>query len=329
MDVRSVPREASAFQQPLSEEELRAICDRAFPDRPRIIAAQELLGGRYNTTYRLDRHDVPSLILRVAPELGRQSRLEHRLMRTEYASLPLLAAVGHLMPTVIRADFTGTIIDRDYLIQSYLPGVPAAQALKQYTTAQQLDFWFQLGEILAAIHAQTGERFGPIRGVQYESWSASLTATFQAIAADMTDAALDASDIAEILQVIKAHASSIDEDTVPRLLHGDLWIGNVMLAADSATPRIVGIYDCDRTSWGDTESDWTLFLLQSRPPEVQQAFRRGYRRTPQTTPAATLRALIYRARSIAEARLEYRRLGEDQHLASTYSELGAVLAELN
>ncbi|MHA7154951.1 phosphotransferase family protein [Arthrobacter sp. TMN-50] len=329
MQVHSFPRKPADFQQPLSDEELQAVLHQAFPRGPAPSAVHELSGGRYNTTYRLDRQGAASLILRVAPEQRRQSRLEHQLLRNEYASIPLLASVGHLMPVVVRADFTQLTITRDYLIQSHLPGVPASQSLKLYTADQQLDFWFQLGQVLAEIHSQAGNRFGPVKGDQYDRWSDSLTATFHAIAADLADADLDASDIQKVIQLIEVHRPAIDKWVVPRLLHGDLWIGNVMLEADGPKPRIVGIFDCDRITWGDPESDWTLFLLRTRPIEVQQAFRRGYGRAPEASTHATVRAHFYHARSIAETQLEYRRMGEEAHLAGTYPEMKGVLAQLN
>lgn len=329
MEVQSLPRKPLEFQQALSSDELQAIIHQAFPAGPQVIAVHELSGGRYNSTYRLDRKDAPSLILRVAPEPRRQSRLEHQLLRNEYASIPLLAPMGHLMPEVVFADFTQTIITRDYLIQTYLPGVPATQALKLYTAEQQLDFWFQLGQILAAIHSQTGDHFGPVTGDQHSRSSDSLTATFQAIAADMADAGLDAAAIRQVLRLVEAHGPAIDRCGVPRLLHGDLWIGNVMLEAEGLMPRIVGIFDCDRTSWGDPESDWTLFLLRGCTAEVQQAFRRGYGLASDASTDATVRSYFYRARSIAEAQLEYRRMGEEEHLATTVVEMEAVLAQID
>ncbi|MHA7295049.1 phosphotransferase family protein [Arthrobacter sp. HLT1-21] len=329
MDVLSLPRKPLEFQQPLSRDELLAVIQQAFPAGPPVNAVREVSGGRYNTTYRLDRKDAPSLILRVAPEPRRQSRLGHQLLRNEYASIPLLASVGHLMPVVVRADFTQTIIERDYLIQTHLPGVPAAQALKLYTAEQQLDFWFQLGQILADIHSQTGHHYGSVTGDQHESWSNSLTATFHAIAADMADTGLDAADIHQVLHLIEEHSPEIDQCGLPRLLHGDLWIGNVMLKAGEPSPRIVGIFDCDRTSWGDPESDWTLFLLRSRSDEVQQAFRRGYGRAPEASSRATVRGRFYRARSIAEARLEYRRMGEEELMAGTHIEMKDVLSQFD
>ncbi|MCX4808602.1 hypothetical protein OG594_44705 [Streptomyces sp. NBC_01214] len=38
---------------------------------------------------------------------------EAHLMRNEYASVPWLAPIADLMPKVLAADFTGTVIGRD------------------------------------------------------------------------------------------------------------------------------------------------------------------------------------------------------------------------
>ncbi|MFD0070504.1 aminoglycoside phosphotransferase family protein, partial [Streptomyces sp. NPDC127574] len=68
MDLRPIPRDPHAFQQPLTGENLQNIARRAFREAAHVAAAVELGGGMYNTTYRitLDGVDEP-VILRVAP----------------------------------------------------------------------------------------------------------------------------------------------------------------------------------------------------------------------------------------------------------------------
>ncbi|MDQ0381775.1 phosphotransferase [Amycolatopsis thermophila] len=111
------------------------MAERAFGTRP--LSAVELSGGLYNTTYRVE---LPgeTVILRVAPEPGRQYRIERELMRNEHAALPFLAPIGHLVPRTLFADFTREIAGRDHVWQTLLPGRPARE-FPQWTGVYRAD----------------------------------------------------------------------------------------------------------------------------------------------------------------------------------------------
>ncbi|MEO3891054.1 hypothetical protein [Nonomuraea sp. B5E05] len=51
-------------------------------------------------------------------------------MRNEYATVPHLAKIAPLMPRVIAADWTHEFVGRDYMVQTLLDGVPAAEGLR-------------------------------------------------------------------------------------------------------------------------------------------------------------------------------------------------------
>lgn len=91
-----------------------------------MFSATELGTGMYNTTLRVAvvGQERP-VILRIAPEPGRQFTSERALMRNEHASLPYLAELAPFMPHLIAVDFTHEIIGRDYMVQSLLDGIPA------------------------------------------------------------------------------------------------------------------------------------------------------------------------------------------------------------
>jgi len=109
------------------------------------------------------------------------------------------------------------------------------------------------------------------------------------IAADLTDAGLDATDVEVLLVLAAAHQSVLDEIDEPRLLHGDLWTVNVMVAIDGDEPRVTGVLDSDRTLWGDPLADWTVFMIRQRPPADEKAFWAGYGPPPTETAESRLR----------------------------------------
>ncbi|MFF5265007.1 phosphotransferase family protein [Actinomadura viridis] len=296
MRYEPISRPADAFQRTVTAEQITAICERAFGSSARVVAAVELGGGLYNTTFRLELPDTGPVILRVAPEPGAQSRTERELMRGEYAALPFLAPLAPLLPRLLFADFSHQVIGRDYLVQSVLEGVPAPEGLASYPRERWGGFYRQLGELTARVHALTGDRFfGPVAGPGYARWSDALIAGLADTAADLEDAGVDASDLRTGIAAADAGRSVLDRVTVPRLTAGDLWVPNVMLGPAAAEPRICGMWDIDRAWWADPASDWGVFQAACKPGTETDAFWDGYGQLEQSRDAAW-RSLIYQAR---------------------------------
>lgn len=150
-----------------------------------------------------------------------------------------------------------------------------------------------------------------------------MLAAFADVLADLDEQGLAADDFRTLTG--RVDAGVLDEVTEPRLLHGDLWLVNVMIDKDG---QISGVFDHDRAFWGDPAADWTWFMLSHRSPAEQAAFHRGYGAGPRAEPGARYRALIYRARSIGELRLEHHRLGRADGVAASYDQLCEVSAAL-
>ncbi|WP_344639628.1 aminoglycoside phosphotransferase family protein [Kitasatospora cystarginea] len=312
----------------MTADEIQAVCRRVFGDDASVVSATELGAGMYNNTYRVAvAGQERPVILRVAPEPGRQYRSERQLMRNEFASVPWLTALAPLMPRVIAADWSHEVIGRDYMVQTHLDGVPAPERLGSYPRSSWPSFFNQMGAIARKVHAVRGPHFGPVAGAAYAAWSAAVTASLEDIAADLDSAGLDAADLRKIAIVAGQHRAVLDEITEPHLLSGDLWTVNVMLAADMPEPVISGVLDMDRTSWGDPAADWTIRMAQAKTDE-RQAFWDSYGSLDRSPPAV-LRSRIYEARHIGAVRLERNRLGNANGVLDTYATMAAVLAELS
>ncbi|WP_406359546.1 aminoglycoside phosphotransferase family protein [Streptomyces sp. NBC_00715] len=327
MDLRPIPRDPHAFQQPLTGEDLQNIARRAFGEAVHVATAVELGGGMYNTTYRitLDGVDEP-VILRVAPAPVRQFASERELMRNEYASVPYLATLGDLMPRVLFADWSQEIAGRDWMVQSHLSGVPAPERLGDYARGLWPGFFAQIGGITARVHAVRGPRFGPVAGPGHDTWSAAVVASLTAIADDVSSLGLDAADLRKVADIAGEHREVLDEITEPCLLTGDLWTVNTMLDRHSPEPLITGVLDLDRTLFGDPDADWTIRMATAKQDE-RTAFWDTY--GPRShSPAATWRSLVYEARHLGAIRLERHRMHNTDGVRDTYPLVAAVLAEL-
>jgi aminoglycoside phosphotransferase (APT) family kinase protein len=327
VEFRPIERASDAFQQSVTANHIEAMCQRAFGAGVRIKSAVELDGGMYNNTYRVDVGEDRPVILRVAPEPARQHRIEQGLMRNEYASVPFLAPIAPMIPRTLAADFTHEIIGRDYMFQTMLDGVPGPEGIGQYPRPQWTSFFRQMGEITRTIHAVRGERFGPVAGPAFGTWGEAVIAFFGDLATDLDDAGLDFADMREVAAAADRHRTILDEITEPRLLHGDLWTVNVMMTPGAARPTISGVFDNDRTSWGDPESDWTIFMAAKKPGTERDAFWETYGPRPSAAGAAR-RSLFYLAKHIGAIRLERHRLGNADAVPKTYEQMRDVLNQL-
>ncbi|MFE5614191.1 phosphotransferase family protein [Streptomyces sp. NPDC056524] len=326
MELHVIERSANAFQQGLTERQILAVARRAFGPGTEVCCATELGGGMYNTTYRIDLagREEP-VVLRVAPEPGRQFHSEQELMRAEYASVPWLAPIADLMQRVLAADFTQAVIGQDWMIQPSFPAPPrrncSAPTRRRHTGA----FFRQMGEITASVHAVTGPWFGPLTGPGHARWSEAVVTSLRLIAEDVESCGLDAADLRKAADAAQSGAQVLDEVTVPRLLTGDLWTVNTMLSA-APVPTICGVLDMDRTWWGDPEADWTMRMARAKQ-DARTAFFDSYGR-PVETEASRWRRHVYEVRHLGALRLERHRLGNAAGVDDSYRSVAGELAAL-
>jgi aminoglycoside phosphotransferase (APT) family kinase protein len=334
VDFRPTERAADAFQQSITEDQALAMCRRAFGDQVQPVSVVELGLGAYNSTYRiaLDRAGRDwdkTVILRVAPEPGRQTRAERSLMRNEYASAPYLAPIAALMPRTIMVDFTHEVVGRDYLFQTLLDGVAAPDRLPAYPRPEWASFFAQLGTLHRRIHQVRGDSFGWVAGPRFPRWLDAYRSSLADVAAALGSAGLDAADIEEAADLAGRQSAIFDEITQPRLLHGDLWTANVMISPTAAEPTVTGICDCDRGSWGDPAADWGIFRASQRPGTERDAFWETYGPLP-ATPAAAQRARFYQILHHATLRLEvHRSQGMTDEVRDSYATISELLAGLH
>ncbi|WP_245240125.1 fructosamine kinase family protein [Streptomyces erythrochromogenes] len=141
----------------------------------------------------------------------------------------------------------------------------------------------------------------------------------------MEGCGLDAVDLRRASDVALAGARLLDEVGKPRLLTGDLWTVNTLLAP-APVPAICGVLDLDRTWWGDPEADWTMRMARAKQDERLSFFDAYPARTD--TESCRWRRRVYELRHLGALRLERHRLGNEAGVEDSYRAVAENLAAL-
>jgi len=329
LDVVAISRETTDFQQPVDPSTVAAILRRALDEQTRILRVVEIGVGTYNNTYRVDRDGADPVYLRIAPELSRQGHRGRDAMRNEHAATPFLSVLGPLVPRTLAVDFTHRLLDRDYMVQTAVPGTSAAEVFSSYSAPAKEHFYRELGCITRTLHDVRGPWFGPVGGPGESTWSAALIARYRLLAEDYADAGLGTDGIERLITAVSVHRGVLDQITEPHLLHGDLWHLNILVDSDPDRPTITGIVDYDAAYWGDRPSDWTINRVQTGAGTEADAFWDSYG-THAAGDAEKIRAHFYRARNLLGARLDIHRRGLDlAEIPPVYWDLTPVLDALS
>ncbi len=233
--------------------------------------------GKFSETFEVSSSNSIPYVLRVAPpDDVLQLFYEYRMMRQEPAiHRRLLAETSVPVPEITAYDFSREHIDRDYLIMPKLPGVPLSEADLHHSAIKRvLREW---GAYVAEIHGITDpeNRFGYLGEHNCmkprSTWAEAFAAMFRQELDDIVATGVYEEKTAEnVMAILNENLSVFDHCQTSRLLHGDLWVTNVLVTQEGG---VTGVLDFDRACWGDVE--WDLAIAEycgvTQPP-----FREGY-----------------------------------------------------
>jgi aminoglycoside phosphotransferase (APT) family kinase protein len=328
-----LPLKRLSQDTPLSPtaDQIVSMCQRAFGSSVRIVSARELGGGTFNTTFLITLDDQ-QVILRIAPPPTVDLMWnDHWLMRREVQIQPFFAAIASLMPRTLLADFTHQLINRDYIFQTYLAGDRWDQTADQFTPEEKLQLWEQFGRITKTIHSTVGTSFGgPYPAPEFPTWSQSVLYHLESAIQATSEEQLDVTDLRSVLVIVQGQTAALDAITQPRLLHGDLWLFNILVSRGLEGPTISGILDADRAWWGDPLADWTMFVFAMEAPEKHPGharFWQAYGAVEQALETA-FRQAVYEAMHIGTAMAWASRHGDTDTVQRGKRDLRAVLKRL-
>ncbi|MCK0118181.1 aminoglycoside phosphotransferase family protein [Isoptericola sp. S6320L] len=211
---------------------------------------EPLAGGLFATVLRVGLADGRYVVVKVTgADTTRLLRYEHGISGTEAAVYRLAHRAGLPVPAVLHVDASREHVDGDVVVTEHLAGVlwngadlddGAARAVRR-----------SLGAVMARLHRITGDRFGypaPSADLSRETWPEAFGAMVEAVLADA-----DRWDVplphGRLRAAVRAGHEVLAAVATPRLVHADLWPGNVLL--DPADHRLTAFLDAERALWGD------------------------------------------------------------------------------
>ena len=262
----------SVLYQELTQEELLRIMTAVFPGE-QVTGFHLLSGGLFNTTYRVvtDGHDV---VLRMGP-VHRELLLpyEHSLMAAEATVNKLCLENGVPASVVVHLDTSKTIIDRDFMVVNHIDSIPLSDSSIPEEAAAEIQL--ACGQLARKIHSVTGGGFGRVSKVAAGECFANW---YDAVAAEFTDifqaaekyGLFDSAFRQRTLAFVAERRALLDTVTAPRLVHADLWAGNILVRKQDTGYEVCAIIDGDRAFFGDPDFDLATPWL------ITPAFLSGY-----------------------------------------------------
>lgn len=287
--------------------QVRRILEHAFGGLDAVVSATSLKGGSINATFQVDLRDRASVILRVAPSdsiaAAGPSWLTPWGLRRELAVIALATpALDPLLPKTIAADFDRIVIDRDWVLQERMPGVPLATVDTDLPPDERTALWTELGQLTRRLHTTPGERFGPpVAGPRFDRLSDLLRNDADGLLDDAERFNLPPVPFRRLRDRIDERADLFDDNSGPRLIHSDLARSHVFVARDGTGPyRVCGVIDLEFGRFADPQFERmiTSFQWGNAPMEMKDAFFAGYGRHFDT-PMDRQRLHVYVALALA------------------------------
>jgi aminoglycoside phosphotransferase (APT) family kinase protein len=255
----------------------------------------ELTEGYFNSAYRVELEDDRRLILKVAPPADASIlTYEHDLMRGEVEAMRLAASDPRVpVPVVRKADFSRERLPVDYFFMDLVEGRSWGVVRERLTPAQNADIERQLGVITAALNGLGHPTFGYLAtGPAFGSWLEAFAWMCATLFADARRFGIEPPvPEREFERLLARHRESFAEVRHPRLVHWDLWAGNVLTQLDAAgVASVSGVIDFERALWADP-------LMEFIPGRLRgiEAYEAGYGRPLLSTREARIRRLFYNA----------------------------------
>ena len=254
--------------------------------------------GRHNQSYWVD-NSRDRFVLRIAPPDDAGFLFYERLMMRQEPELHQLIRANTDIPVakVIGYDFSRTLVDRDYLLMTALPGAPLSETVG-LTLSQFNHTLHQVGQYLRQLHILTAteqigrELYGYLGAHQpmepQPTWAAAFKVMWHKLIDDVVACGSYSHREGQLMRdLLELHLEQFEHPVTPALLHMDVWSQNILIDPQG---NVTGLVDFDRALWGDVELEFAVldYCGISEP-----SFWEGYGLPRDESPPALIRRQFY------------------------------------
>lgn len=249
----------------ISNTQQELLVSTAFGDHITIKESKELTGGYFNAAYKILLSDGRSTILKVAPAQEIETlSYEHDIMVSEVSALRLMKSIGSVpVPEVYAFDNSREVFPCDYFFMEVVEGQPYDEVKESLTPEQRAAIEFELGQYNRLINDIQGTEFGMFNGSMRSeegSWRECFTTLINNL---LNDARRLGAKMPISYETIEAELAGrlnvLDEVKEPKLVHWDLWDGNIFVREG----KIVALIDWERALWGDPLMEYYFRYIEN------------------------------------------------------------------
>ncbi|MBW5446366.1 phosphotransferase [Cohnella sp. CFH 77786] len=283
-------------------------------------SSAEMTGGWANSAYAVRLEDGRRVVLKAGPpKSAKMMRYEYRIMHTEVEAMRLLAPLENLpIPRIYHHDDSCRVLPVEFFIMDYIEGDIYNTVKDSLPEEQRASIEFEIGRMNRLINDVQGSRFGLFSKATESTWRNAFRDLIFGVLEDGEEAGMNMPvPYADLRKKIESRLGVMDEVKEPRLVHWDLWDGNIFVRNGSVS----GLIDFERALWGDPLMEF--FFGRFRP---SPSFRKGYGRSELTENEQARRTLydLY-LDLILYVECAYRQYEDRNHVIWTQDNLTASL----
>lgn len=234
-----------------SKKTLNQLISCAFPNRS-CVGISELTEGLFNVAYEIKFRDGKESILKIAPspEITVMT-YERNIMEAEVSAMKLIAErVDIPVSKVEYYDSSCTICNAPYFFMEKLKGKSLFSLKSILSNEEKKMFNKKVGSLNQKINQVTNKKFGYLgqKELQGVDWYKVFRNMLKAVFKNAHDISLDLKiPYKQLLTLLEVDKPIFDEVKTPRLVHWDLWDGNIFIE----NGQVTGLIDWERSLWGD------------------------------------------------------------------------------
>lgn len=248
----------------ISVDQAQAIVRHAIPHAA-VQDVIELHGGEIGTVLEIALTDSPACVLKAYP-----ASLQWKMAKEIYV-LGLLRDVNVVVPSVLFADDTRSVIDHNYVLMTKLDGAVLGRREAALTASQLFDIYAEMGAALRRINDVTLDSFGYIgpSGVwtAYPSNHAYMSAQFDKKLKEFCTLGGDPALAERLRRDLAGRKHLFDAAASPSLCHYDFHAGNILVTSQGE-PHLSGIVDFENATSGDPLMDIAKAIYYFTPEDA-------------------------------------------------------------